>query len=76
MHSFPTNDEFIGMTEYVVESFHDLFVGESELPSDSDSSRGSHHPLRECFKVGTPKGRIKSVHVGRATPPNNLDDVV
>ena len=26
----PTNDEFVGMTKYVVESFHDLLVGESE----------------------------------------------
>ena len=40
----PTNDEFMGMTEYVVESFHNLLAGESESPSDSDSSRGSHHP--------------------------------
>ena len=45
----PTNDEFVGMTEYVMESFHDLLVGESESPSDSDSSRGSHHPSQECF---------------------------
>ena len=37
------NDGFMGMTEYVMESFHDLLVGESELPFNSDSSRGSHH---------------------------------
>ena len=37
------DDEFVGMTEYVVESFHNLLVGESESPSDSDTSRGSHH---------------------------------
>ena len=40
----PMNDEFVGMTEYIVESFHDLLVGELESPFDSDSSRGSHHP--------------------------------
>ena len=40
----PTNDEFMGMTEYVMKSFHDLLVGESESPSDFDSSRGSPHP--------------------------------
>ena len=40
----PTNDELMGMTEYIVESFHNLLIGESELPFDSDSSRGSHHP--------------------------------
>ena len=40
----PANDEFVGMTEYVMESFHDLLAGESESPYDSDSSRRSHHP--------------------------------
>ena len=44
MPPFPTNDEFMGMTEYVMQSFHDLLAGESELPSNSDSSKGSHHP--------------------------------
>ena len=72
----PTNDEFMGMTEYVAESFHDLLLGESESPSDSNSSRGSHHPLRECFLAGTPKGYIKSIHEGGATPTDNLDDKV
>ena len=38
------NDEFMGMTKYVVESFHDLLEGESESPSDSDSIRGNNHP--------------------------------
>ena len=27
MHPSPTNDKFVGMTEYVTESFHDLLVG-------------------------------------------------
>ena len=70
------NDEFVGMTEYVAGSFHDLLVGESEPPSDSDSSRGSHHPSQECFMVGTPEGRVESVHEGGATLPNDLDDEV
>ena len=60
------NDEFVGMTEYVTESFHDLLMEESESPSDSDSSRGSHHPSRECFMAGTPEGYIKSIHEGGA----------
>ena len=64
------------MTEYVVKSFHDLLAGDSELLSDSDSSRGSHHPSRECFMAGTPEGRVESVHEGGATPPNDLDDEV
>ena len=59
-----TNDEFMGMTEYVMESFHDLLAGESELPSNFDSSRGIHHPSRECFMVGTPKGNVESIHEG------------
>ena len=44
MHPSPMNNEFVGMTEYVVESFHDLLMGDSESLSDSDSSKGSHHP--------------------------------
>ena len=40
----PTNDEFVGMTEYIAESFHNLLVGESESLSDSDSSRGAITP--------------------------------
>ena len=76
MHPSPTNDEFVGMTEYVTKSFHDLLARDLESLSDSDSSRGSHHPSRECFMVGTPEGSIKSVHKRGATPPNNLDDEV
>ena len=60
----PTNDEYLGMTEYVVESFHDLLVGELEWPFSSDSSRGSHHPSCECFMVGTLKGHVESIHEG------------
>ena len=70
----PANDEFMGMTEYVVESFHDLLVGESKSPSSSDSSRGSHHPSRECFRVGTPKGHVESIPTEEATLVGNLDD--
>ena len=40
----PMDDEFMGITEYVVESFHDLIAGESESPSDSDTSRGAITP--------------------------------
>ena len=72
----PVNDEFVGMTKYVVESFHDLLTGESESPSDYDSSRGSHHPSRECFMVGTLEGYIESIHDGGATLTDNLDDEV
>ena len=39
----PMDDKFMGMIEYIMESFHDLLVGESESPSNSNSSKGSHH---------------------------------
>ena len=44
MYPPPTDDEFVGMADYIVESFYDLLVGDSESIFDSDSSRGSHHP--------------------------------
>ena len=62
------------MTEYVVESFHDLLVGESESPSNFDSSRGSHHPSHECFMAGTPDRHVESFHEEEATPTNDLND--
>ena len=70
----PTNDEFMGVIEHIMESFHDLLVEEPESPSGSDSSRGSHHPSRECFMTGTPKGHVESIHEGEATLINDLDD--
>ena len=72
----PMNDEFIGMTEYATESFHDLLTEETESPSSSDSSWGSHHPSRECFMAGTPKGHVESIHEEEATLMNDLDDEV
>ena len=73
---FPTNDEFVGMIKYVMESFHDLLVGELESPSSSDSSRGSHHPSHECFMAGTPEGHVKSIHEEEPTSTNDLDNKV
>ena len=72
----PVNDEFMGMTEYVMESFHDLLIGELESPSNSDSNRGSHQPSHECFMVGTPEGHVESIHEGEATSMNDFDDEV
>ena len=70
--SSPVNNEFLGMTEYVMETFHDLLAGESKLPSSSDSSRGSHHPSRECFMRGTPEGHVESISTEEVTPVGNL----
>ena len=64
------------MTEYVLESFHDLLVEEPESPSSSDSSRGSHHPSRECFMAGTPEGHVESIPEEEATLTNDLNDEV
>ena len=64
------------MTEYVVESFHDLLMEETESPSSSGSNRGSHHPSHECFMAGTPEGHVESIHEEEATPMNDLDDKV
>ena len=70
----PMNDEFMGVIEHVAESFDDLLAEEPESLSGSDSSRGSHHPSCECFMAGTPKGYVKSIYEGEATPTNDLDD--
>ena len=72
----PANNKFVGMTEYVAESFHDLLAGASKSPSGSNSNRGSHHPSRECFMVGTPEGHVESIHEEEATRMNDLDDEV
>jgi hypothetical protein len=80
MHPPPANDEFIGMTDYVMESFYDLLMGDSKGISDSDSSKGSHHPSHECFMVEgahrakTPKGHVTNICEGEVSPlsdPNN-----
>ena len=76
MHPSPTNNEFVGMTKYVMESFHDLLARETESPSTSDSSKGSHHPSHECFMAGTPEGHVESIHEEESTPTNDLDDEV
>jgi hypothetical protein len=68
--STPTDGEFVGMTDYISKSFHDLHAGESEVISDSGSSEGSHHPSRECFMVGVPEGRVKDAH-SMETPPSS-----
>lgn len=73
MHPPPTDDEFVGMADYVMEWIHDLLTGDSELSFDSDSSGGSYHPSHECFMAehehkNTLEGRVKIVHGGNITP--------
>ena len=76
VHPSPMNNEFVGTMDYVMEYFYDLLVGDIESISDSDSSRGSHHPSQECFMAGTPEGCVESIHEGAATPTNDHDDDV
>ena len=68
------NNEFMGVIEHVTESLHDLLTEEPESPSSSDSSRGRHHPSRECFMIGTPEGHVESIHEEEDTATNDLDD--
>ena len=69
----PTNSEFVGVIEHDTESLHKLLTKEPGSSSSSDSSRGSHHPSRECFMVETSKGHIESVSAEEATPAGNPD---
>ena len=68
------NNEFVGVIEHIIESFHDLLAEEPGSPSGSNSSRGSHHPSRECFMTSTPEGHVESIHEGEATPTTDLFD--
>jgi hypothetical protein len=71
--STPTDGEFVGMKNYISESFHDLLAGESEAISDSGSSRGIHHPLWECFMARVLEGHVKDAH-SMETPPSSPND--
>ena len=74
--SSPANNEFVGMIESVTESLHGLLAEGPGSNSSSDSGRGSHHPSRECFMVGTPEGHVESVSMEEATPAGNLGDKI
>jgi hypothetical protein len=76
MHPSFVNDEFVGMADYITESFHDLLMRDSEVTSNSDSSGRSHHPSHECFMADTPDGHVESVQDEGATPLANIDDEV
>jgi hypothetical protein len=65
-----------------MEFFYDLLAGDPEEISNSDSSRGSHHPSRECFmakgahRAGAPEGHVADIREGDVTPPSDPDDKV
>ena len=68
-----TDSEFVGVIEHDTESIHKLLTEELESSSSSDSSRGSHHPSRECFMAETSEGHVESVSREEATPIGNPD---
>lgn len=76
MRSLVKNGEFVGMADYIMKSFHDLLMVDLESLSDSNYSRGSHHPSQECFMAGTPEGHVERVHEGGVAPMGDLDDDV
>ena len=69
----PTDSEFVGVIEHDPETLYGLLTQEPESSSSSDSSRGSHHPSRECFMTQTPKGHVQSVSREEATPMGNAN---
>ena len=69
----PTDIEFMGAIEHDTETLYGLLNEELGSFSSSDSSRGSHHPSRECFMTQTPEGHVESVSREEVTPTNNPD---
>ena len=63
----PVNNEFVGMIESIMEYLHGLLAEGPRSDSSSDSSRGSHHPSRECFMEETPEGHIESISAEETT---------
>ena len=69
----PTDIEFVGAIEHDTETLYGLLNEEPGSFSSSDSSRGSHHPSRECFMTQTPEGHVESASREEVTPTNNPD---
>ena len=56
----PSDIEFVGVKDYVSESFHDLLDGASESLSDSDSGKACHYLSYRCFVVNTSDGHMSN----------------
>jgi len=69
----PTDSKFMGVIEHDTKSLHKLLTEEPGSSSSSNSSRGSHHPSRECFMAETSEGHVESVSGEEATPTGNPD---
>ena len=63
----------MGAIEQDTETLYELLNEEPVSLSSSDSSRGSHHPSRECFMTQTPEGHVESASREGVTPTNNPD---
>ena len=70
----PADSEFVGVIEHDTGSIHKLLTEEPESSSSSDSSKGSHHPSRECFMAETSEGHVESASEEEGTPAGNLGD--
>jgi len=67
------DSEFMGTIEHDMETLHRLLMEEPGSFSSSNSSRGSHHPSRECFMTQTPEGHVQSISGEETTPTGNPD---
>jgi hypothetical protein len=68
MHPSSTDNEFVGMTDYITESFHDLLTGDSEMISNSDSSGGAITLRANASWQTPPRGMLKVSKMGGSLP--------
>ena len=64
----PTDSEFVGVIEHDPETLYGLLAEEPESSSGSESSKGSHHPSRECFMTQALEGHVQSISREETTP--------
>jgi hypothetical protein len=68
LRPLPADSEFVGMTDYIVDSIYDLLELGSKMFSNSYSSGGSCHPSQECFGAETSDGHVSSASNSSETP--------
>jgi hypothetical protein len=62
--------EFVGMTDHIRDSFHDLLLSDSGYGPSTPSRGASHDPTKECFMASTPKVRSLIVDDPVGMPPS------
>ena len=60
------------MADWVTESIHDLLEADFDTLLDSYSSRGSHHPSRECFMADVEDGHVSDYYDDDDTDPQEV----